>query len=549
MESFLTDQPYLPESKAELGDWFLNRLANALDPEPIVDELPPGVVLWAPFEGKPQEDAYYSLADELYYGGGGGGGKTDLALGLSVTAHKRSLILRREAVQLTSMIERSKEILAGFTDHFNSTTKVWRGLPGGRMIEFGGCQLLKDREAYQGQPHDLIVFDEAPQFLLLQVVFIIGWNRTNLPGQRVRVVYTGNPPTDTEGEWIIERFAPWLHPDYKGTRARPGELRWFAAIDGVDTEVDGPTPFMHGDELIQPLSRTFIPARVEDNPVYMATGYRSKLQALPEPLRSMMLFGDHQVGREEAENQICPTEWVRIAQDRWLIKFQGKRPIEYPLSTIGADIARGGAANTVFVQRYWEFFAEPHIHAGKDTKTGRKVAKLLFPLIEENCTINLDILNVGYAAMDALARDDEEADDEEETTMLIKTLEEMGVVVNPVNMSVVTAEMDETGIFKFANFKSMAWWRFREALNPETGQDLALPPGRLVIQDLCAPTFEVQMNGIAIEPKKKIMDRLGRSIDVGDAIILASLVPDVQQSSPATAGKNESYDTQSVPNI
>ena len=44
---------------------------------------------WVPNPG-PQTDAYFSPADELFYGGQSGGGKTDLGLGLALTAHRRS---------------------------------------------------------------------------------------------------------------------------------------------------------------------------------------------------------------------------------------------------------------------------------------------------------------------------------------------------------------------------------------------------------------------------------------------------------------------------
>jgi hypothetical protein len=49
---------------------------------------------WVPNVG-PQTEAYYSEADEIFYGGEAGGGKTDLGVGLALTEHQRSLILRR----------------------------------------------------------------------------------------------------------------------------------------------------------------------------------------------------------------------------------------------------------------------------------------------------------------------------------------------------------------------------------------------------------------------------------------------------------------------
>ena len=52
--------------------------------------------LWAPEPSNaPQLAAYNRQADLLLYGGAAGGGKTDLLLGLALTAHARSVIFRR----------------------------------------------------------------------------------------------------------------------------------------------------------------------------------------------------------------------------------------------------------------------------------------------------------------------------------------------------------------------------------------------------------------------------------------------------------------------
>jgi hypothetical protein len=51
-------------------------------------------------------------------------------------------------------------------------------------------------------------------------------------------------------------------------------------------------PFDHDGEEIRPRSRTFIPARLEDNPHLATRIMRSMLQSLPEPLRSQLLYGN-----------------------------------------------------------------------------------------------------------------------------------------------------------------------------------------------------------------------------------------------------------------
>ena len=54
-------------------------------------------------------------------------------------------------------------------------------------------------------------------------------------------------------------------------------------------------------------------------------------------------------------------------------------------------------------------------------------------------------------------------------------------------------------------------WKFREALDPNSGLDIALPPDPELMADLAAPTWELTTRGIQIELKEKIIKRLGRS--------------------------------------
>jgi hypothetical protein len=83
-----------------------------------------GSQLWEPLPG-PQTLAYESEADIIGYGGAAGGGKTDLIAGLSITKHKRVLVVRREKAQTEGFIQRMAEILGG-TVGYNSQKSMWR---------------------------------------------------------------------------------------------------------------------------------------------------------------------------------------------------------------------------------------------------------------------------------------------------------------------------------------------------------------------------------------------------------------------------------------
>src|SRR5215471_19115159 len=85
--------------------------------------------LWQPdAQNLPQQAAYQSQANILGYGGAAGGGKTDLILGLAITRHKRSLILRKQHKDLGALTDRARDLL-GTLGSYNANTGIWRGLP------------------------------------------------------------------------------------------------------------------------------------------------------------------------------------------------------------------------------------------------------------------------------------------------------------------------------------------------------------------------------------------------------------------------------------
>lgn len=468
---------------------------------------------WKPFPG-PQTMAYFCLADILFYGGSAGGGKTDLLLGIARNEHHRSVIFRRVFPSLRGIIDRSRQIYLQDPETpeggYNEQLHRWK-LKDGRQIEFGSLQYDKNVTDWQGQPHDLYGFDEITEFSEAQFRFVTGWNRTTRPGQRCRVIATGNPPTDSDGEWVIRFFAPWLDENHPNP-AQPGELRWFTTVEGKDVEMPNGDPVQIEGEWVTPKSRTFIPARVQDNPTLMASGYIATLQALPEPLRSKMLYGDFRAGREDNAYQIIPTEWVRLAQERWK---EREKPTT-PMTSLGVDVARGGKDKTSMFPRYGNWFGEAWTYPGKATPDGPAVAGLVLQNATPGAVINVDVIGVGSSVYDFL-----------------KDLP--GMTVMPINGAARSDATDKSGVLGFVNLRAENWWKFREALDPASGQDIALPPDTELKADLCAPTWKLTARGILVEPKDCgkaisnertccIKHRIGRSPDKGDAAVYAHAV-------------------------
>src|SRR5229473_1885728 len=352
-------------------------------------------VIWAPQPG-PQLEAFLSKADQVLFGGAAGGGKTSLGIGLALTAHKRTLFIRREGLQLSPVVDEIAAIV-GTRDGYNGADHVWR-LAGGRQIQFGGVQDPGDETRFQGNPRDLLVLDEAAYLLESQARFLLAWVRSTDQGQRCRTLLCSNPPTSAEGEWLVRWFAPWLDRGFPKP-ARPGELRWVAMIpDEGERWVDGPEPFTHKGETIRPVSRTFVPSRVGQNRFLASTGYAVTLGMLPEPLRSQMLLGDFTAGREDASMQVIPSAWIRAAQERWK-----SRPMPTtPMTAMGVDVARGGRDHTVLTPRYDNWIGEQVSAPGSATPDGASAAALVLQHRTDDAAVLVDVIGWGSSAFDQL---------------------------------------------------------------------------------------------------------------------------------------------------
>ena len=452
---------------------------------------------WIPNPG-PQTDAYFSEADELLFGGEAGGGKSDLVIGLSLTEHHDSLVLRRTNKEADKLFDRYAEVIG----HENGANRNKGWVIDGRNIDIGGCQLEKDKQKRKGFPHDLIAFDELVDFTESQYTFIIGWNRTARPGQRCRIVATTNPPTSPEGMWVVKRWAAWLDPTHPKP-AKSGELRWFTTINGEDTEVDGPGPHLIEGREVFAKSRTFIRSRLDDNPdLTRTTDYAARLDALPKELRDAYREGKFDAALRDQPFQLIPTEWIRMAQARWA----DRSPNGVPMCAIAVDPSGGGEDPMVLATRYDGWFA-PNIKVpAKDIpmdSPGKFAAGTVIMHRRNMAPVIVD-MGGGFGGP------------------CYEQLKENGI--NPVSHkgSEKSNRRTADGQLKFHNKRTEVLWLFREALDPSqpNGSPICLPPDPMTLADLATPTFRVERGEIIAESKEDVCARLGRSTDDGDAVVM-----------------------------
>lgn len=481
----------------------LERLLDGVDEEAVSGLLAEELAMkWLPNPG-PQTEAYLSHADLLLYGGAAGGGKTDLIVGLALSEHKRVVIFRRAFGELSDIAERFLSVNGSRLGYSASPQPRFRN--GDYLVEFGALEKPGSEQAWRGRAHDLIAFDEGGELSQEKISFVLGWLRSTEHGQRCRAVIASNPPTGGTGDWMILWFAPWLDPLFPDP-AKHGELRWAIQVGDETRWVDGPGVTTIDEEDYTHESRTFIPARLNDNPYLRDTNYRAKLQNMPEPLRSQLLNGDFLAGREDHDWQVIPTAWVAAANLRWeQAQYYPKRR---PMIALSADVALGGGDRTILAALHADaWFAPTVTRQDKDmpdkSRLPAEIAAQMVLLRKDGADLSVD----GGGGYGSGVRSHLVQDHEIECAYL----------VGSKGSSLKTRD----GKLGFKNFRAQVYWQFREALDPEFGDEVKLPPNSRLMAELTAARYEIKGTDIKIEDKEAIAERVGSSPDEADATVNA----------------------------
>jgi hypothetical protein len=471
---------------------------------------------WVPNPG-PQTAAYLCKADILLYGGQAGGGKSQLALGWGFNEADAGIIFRRELTQ-TDGLEADGKAITG-NQGWNGQDHEWTH-GSGRSLKLAGMREPDSWMDHAGRERDFMGYDEAGEFLEVQVGSLFAWLRAK-PGKRTRIVLASNPPRTSDGYWIIDWFGPWLdeaHPLYP---TEPGVLLWAVYIaknlkeqPGQMMWVEGPGEYQVNGETYTARSYTFIPASLEDNPYRNTPEYRAQLQNLPEPLRSQLLKGDFKAGLQDSAYQVIPSSHVRAAQQRWENKIPDFDGEPIPMCAMGVDPSGGGEDDMVIAPRHDSWYAQLIKIPGKELPKNRLGTHGAGLVIKERRDAAMPVIDMGGGYGSGIY--------EHLTTNEIECLGYKGAAG--------TTRRTKDGKLKFNNIRSAAYWGMREALDPDQpgGSKVCLPPDKRLLAGLCAPTYTVSGDTISIEAKsrneggkKGVVERLGWSPNEADAVVMA----------------------------
>lgn len=216
--------------------------------------------------------------------------------------------------------------------------------------------------------------------------------------------------------------------------------------------------------------------------------------------------------------RVIPRAWIELAMLRWRDREAPAGPPE----VVGLDVARGGADATARAPRTRNYFWPVAQVPGSQTPDGPSAAAFALEGAGPQTRFNVDVIGVGASAFDHL-----------------RTARGEGRVC-AVNASEGTDEMDRAATLGFRNVRALMWWRMREALDPANGQEIALPPDDELLEDLAAPTWKLTALGIQVEGKDEIRKRLGRSTNVGDAVVQTEYTPPVEAPRTVTTTRPRS---------
>src|SRR6266849_1169877 len=311
----------------------------------------------------PQTEFLRTAADICIYGGAAGGGKT---VGLILeplrhvgrVANFTAVFFRRTTPQITNPGALWDESLnfyprVGGTPHLG--VREWRW-PRASKIKFSHLQFETTVYDWQGAQITLICFDELTHFTAHQFFYMVSRNRSTC-GVKPYIRATCNPDADS---WVADFLAWWIDQETGfPIPERAGVLRYYVRIadriEWADRHEDLLQYLPRREDLPpgidppRPISVTFIPASVFDNPALLRVNseYLAALLSLPLLERERLLGGNWKI--RPAAGLYFKREWCAVVDEvptdidivrYWDLAATEKTELNDPDWTVGLKLGR-----------------------------------------------------------------------------------------------------------------------------------------------------------------------------------------------------------------
>lgn len=247
----------------------------------------------------------------------------------------------------------------------------------------------------------------------------------------------------------------------------------------------------------------FLPATIADNP-YASEEYKNSLKYLPPEEYDRFVKGEWDF--VDDPDQLIKAEWIWNA-----LNVEPEDGVTY----LACDVARYGDDYTTIVKRKGNQLRKMMKIKNFDTikvadELMRQAADPSLPVNGPNCRI--DSIGLGAGTLDYCHK---------------HGLPARAVIAG--GKPFYRSPNHPSYFFKFKDIRSQMWWEFREMLRmgrvclqmvDENGENVPLP--EKLVGDLSTPKYEITGDKlIKIEEKADIKERLGRSTDDGDGVVMA----------------------------
>jgi len=175
-------------------------------------------------------------------------------------------------------------------------------------VQFRHLQHEKDVRQHDGGQYAFVGFDQLEHFTEKQFWRLVARLRSQC-GVRPYARATLNPDPD---HWTRSFLSWWIGADGYPIPERSGVVRYFVRVDDEIIWGDDPAELEAAHPLTTPMSFTFIPAKLTDNP-QLDPDYRAKLRALPRVERERLEGGNWDV--RAAAGTLFQRSWFTVVDE------------------------------------------------------------------------------------------------------------------------------------------------------------------------------------------------------------------------------------------